>query len=73
MLDESQGGHLSINPLQTKSLIPFYKSSYAHNACPLQKSRMETVQGGHYMFGSLVKGIAFRSPCALLLGCNAAI
>lgn len=32
MLDESQGGHLSINPLQTKSLIPFSKSSHAHTA-----------------------------------------
>lgn len=62
MLDESQGGHLSINPLQTKSLIPFYKSSYAHNACPLQKSRMEMVQGRALHIWKFGKRNRFQKP-----------
>lgn len=68
MLEQSQGGHLSANPLQPKSVIPFYKSSYAHS--PLWKAVMETVQGGHDVVASLVKGLAFKS---LLLGCSVPI
>lgn len=62
MLDEGQGGHLSINPLQTKSLIPFSKSSRAHTACPLRKARREAAQGGVTCFGCWEPGTASRSP-----------